>query len=296
MPLLLIILALSSYLCGLLASTCTRIPKLTLMPSTKYGFPPCLRESYFFDASAYRVFNTSGLCELHYPCSAGNFALDPDKACTAYRELKVGEEILLLRTVTSGNNDPYLDLLSGPLNPVQLEAKNLTSQTAMYKSPAFAWPSDFWEDVRFQLLAGDFTTVHVNLLFRHEAGEDIQKGLWFAKDRLKAAYPWSVSVMRAATFVTFSAVGFTLNLSPTPYRRFNIEKFRDVCETVTGYLKVTIAPNSACTHDNYAQVGYSSTVSDTGGANAWHKGFKKSEELRISGVISSTDRIFVKGV
>lgn len=275
------------------AALCSRAAKRDILPSSLTpNKPPCLRESYFFRASAFRVSNSSGMCEMLDSCSTGDFSLNPNKACDSYREYKPGEEVLLLRTVSAGDNDPYKDLRYGNRSFMHYEAANLSSQTTAFKSPAFAWPSSSWQSLRFQMLGTDLTTVNVDLLFDHVAGEDIQLGSWFAKSRLKASYPWSLATLKSTTFVTFSAEGFK-NIDVI--RRFNIEKFRHNCDTVTGCLKVAMGKTSVCTHDNYTEAAYVSTVSTTGGPNAWSTGFTKSQELRIYGVLSSSpERFFLK--
>ena len=120
------------------------------------------------------------------------------------------------------------------------------NSTHPFKSRLVTSSPTTFSHVREQLLTGNVTsslTTVVGLSFRIAHDESVSSGVWFRKDRLETAYPWSVSVMKSHSYPYFSIdglVGLRCN------RRFYLSEHTDECNVTKGYILTTSAPDAYC--------------------------------------------------
>ena len=208
------------------AHSCSRQPVLSIDPdpdaSHKSDF--CIRAATVRSAFAMQVF-ANGSCQLIYACSILNTTLQP----ALYMRLRPASSVLLLRTVADTQPHAYDLLTKGTPNTTNVLVDRLLGQSLPYMSSLVAMDPSPFSHVHVQLFDNATLTPAVNITFRAEDTQAIKEGKWFLQDRLEAAFPWDVDVMKSEKFEIFSMKGWSR-------RRFFLLTTRGGCTEFSGYM------------------------------------------------------------
>lgn len=205
-------------------------PKLiSRIPTDASNESFCIKQATLMNADIV-VVNSNGTCLMLASSSQSH------RCCSFFRRVR-GREQILLRTRVERHTNPYTFLVEGSANSTLFNYNKVLIASDPFKSPLFNVRPTPFSHLTVQLLEGkvglETVQVKAELKFWLHHKDWISGGKWFAKERLEAASPWDISVMRKVSYRFFSLQGMQNT------RRFYLSENNEGCDKTRGFMFVS---------------------------------------------------------
>lgn len=179
------------------AQTCSRQYSFLIhpAPSEANRRDYCIQQATLTAASFLRALS-NGSCLLFNACAAKTTSEYP-----LYRRLLPGSPMLLMRTKPDTHPHAYDLFRKGQVST------NLYRESEPYLSPLVAMNPNPFSHLHVQLFDNISIVPGVDLTFRIKRNDSVREGAWFSKERLVAAYPWNITVMKKLDYKHFTMNG-----------------------------------------------------------------------------------------
>lgn len=212
--------------------------------------------------------------------------------CPSFEKISTIYQVLLMRTHASRKVSPYAlfrnTSASSELHMTKKEAD--ADRTVNFRSPLLA--SDRHETLKrmYVELFDSVGRAMVQLSFRINPGESIQKGRWFAKDRLYATFPYYTRKMKNTKFNHFSIDGLK---DARTTRRFYINARSGDCASEHGFMSVVDQPYCPWERKRRFSPSYIWTMKSNSYGH-YSSRIYEAVEFRITGIFATSPDYYVR--